>query len=102
MAHIRYPKAKGKSAARLGSEVMPSVGVAVKGPSEVAKMLKAAEPTEEVWGRLQEVFRPKDLSQVLPREASKVPPSVVGRVRATQDLAFMEYLDQIAKLFGQR
>lgn len=101
MAHIRYPKAKGKSAAELGSEVMPVSGM-VQGPTEVARMMKGAKPTAEVWQRLQEVFRPKDLSQVLPREASKVPPSVVGQTRATQDLAFMEYLDQIAKLLGQK
>ena len=100
MAKVRNPGSKGKSAAQLGGEVMPSVGMAMRGPSEVAKMLKAAEPTQEVWRRLHEVFRAKDLSQVLPREASKVPPRLgtAGRV----DVAFLEYLDQIAKLLRQR
>ena len=100
MAHIRNPGSKGKSAAQLGTEVMPVGAMAVKGPTEVAKMMKGATPTQEVWQRLQEVFRPKDLSQVLPREASRVPPRLgtAGRV----DTAFLEYLDQIAKLLGQR
>ena len=68
-------------------------------PGDIRKMLGGVgrDYPPEVWKMLQEVFRPKDLSKVLPATESKVPGSIVGSVKGTQDRAFIDYLNKIAK-----
>lgn len=73
-------------------------------PGDIRKMLGGVTGPHsmETLKRLTEVFRPKDLSKVLPAEhfASKVPaaPGTAGKV----DAAFFSYLDRLSKLLGQR
>src|SRR3990167_9067482 len=66
-------------------------------PGDIRKMLGGVrgEHTPEVWRMLQEVFRPKDLSKVLPKQASVVPAKL--QTGAKQDKAFIDYLNKIAK-----